>query len=134
MGLALLHEPGAGRVGEDSGAAGIIRPAAIKVSRRQVMCDFGKWSNSTRRCSSNNWGITIDQEWSPYWIDCAAWTARCYVVTTNNSGTLTPEQRTLPGWSGANQIPLTVASGTGTVTVNFTLGTNMTSVGLSSHG
>ena len=93
---------------------------------RQVMCDFGKWSNAYKALLNNNWGITIDQEWSPYWIDCAAWTARCYVVTTNNSGTLTPEQRTLPGWSGANQIPLTVASGTGTVTVNFTpLGTNM---------
>jgi hypothetical protein len=93
---------------------------------RQVMCDFGKWSNAYKSLLNNNWGITIDQEWSPYWIDCPAWTARCYVVTTNNSGTLTPEQRTLPGWSGANQIPLTVASSTGTVTVNFTpLGTNM---------
>src|SRR6185436_3682116 len=70
---------------------------------------------------------TIDQEWSPFWIDCPAWTARCYVVTTNSSGTLTPERRTLPGWSGANQIPLTVSSATGNVTVNFTpLGTNLT--------
>jgi hypothetical protein len=41
-------------------------------------------------------------------------------------GTLTPERRTLPGWSGANQIPLTATSSTGNVTVNFTpLGTNM---------
>jgi hypothetical protein len=93
---------------------------------RQVMCDFGKWSNAYKALLNNNWGITIDQEWSPYWIDCPAWTARCYVVTTNSSGTLTPEQRTLPGWSGANQIPLTVSSASGNVTVDFTpLGTNM---------
>lgn len=93
---------------------------------RQAMCDFGKWSNAYKALLNNNWGVTIDQEWSPYWIDCQAWTARCYVVTTNNSGTLTPEWRTLPGWSGANQIPLTATSSTGTVMVNFTpLGTNM---------
>jgi hypothetical protein len=93
---------------------------------RQVMCDMGKWSNAYQALLNNNWGLTIDQEWAPYWIDCPPWTARCYVVTTNNSGTLTPERRTLPGWSGANQIPLTVASATGTVTVDFTpLGPNM---------
>jgi hypothetical protein len=47
------------------------------------------------------------------------------VVTTNVANTLIPERRTLPAWSGANQIPLTV-SGSGTVSVNFTpLGTNM---------
>lgn len=93
---------------------------------RQVFCDFGKWSNAYKTLLNNNWGLTIDQEWSPYWIDCPAWTARCYVVTTNNAGTLTPEWRTLPGWSGANQIPLTTSNATGNVTVNFTpLGTNM---------
>ncbi|MGC3956583.1 MAG: hypothetical protein QM813_00990 [Verrucomicrobiota bacterium] len=93
---------------------------------RQVMGDFGKWSNAYKALVNNNWGLNIDQEWSPYWIDCPAWTARCYVVTTNSGGILTPERRTLPGWSGANQIPLTVTSSTGNVTVNFTpLGTNM---------
>jgi hypothetical protein len=93
---------------------------------RQVMCDFGKWSNAYKALLNNNWGATIDQEWAPYWIDCPPWTARCYVITTNNAGTLTPEWRTLPGWSGANQIPLTTANSTGAVTVNFTpLGTNM---------
>jgi hypothetical protein len=50
------------------------------------------------------------------------------VATTNSSGLLTPEARTLPGWSGANQIPLTVTGGAGTVvTVNFEpIGANMT--------
>lgn len=93
---------------------------------RQVMCDFGKWSNAYKALLNNNWGATIDQEWSPYWIDCPAWTARCYVVTTNSGGTLTPEWRTLPGWSGANQIPLTTSTSTGNVTVDFNpIGANM---------
>jgi hypothetical protein len=93
---------------------------------RQVMGDFGKWSNAYKTLVNNHWEVSIDQEGTTYWIDTVPWTARCYVVTTNNGGVLTPEQRTLPGWSGANQIPLTVANGTSTVTVNFTpLGTNM---------
>lgn len=94
---------------------------------RQAMCDFGRWSNAFKKLLDDNWGRTIDQEWSPYWIDCQAWIARCYVVTTNVGGTLIPERRTLPGWSGANQIPLTTSNSTGTVRVVFTpLGSNMT--------
>jgi hypothetical protein len=93
---------------------------------RSVMCDFGKWSPAYKALLNNNWGLSVGAEWSPFWIQCPNWTARCYVVTTNSGGTLTPERRTLPGWSGANQIPLAVSSSTGNVTVNFTpLGTNM---------
>lgn len=92
---------------------------------RQVMCDFGRWSAAYKLLLNNNWGASIHAEYTPYWINCSNWTATCYVITTNASGTLTPEHRTLPGWSGANQIPLTV-SGSGTVSVNFQpLGTNM---------
>jgi len=42
----------------------------------------------------------------------------------------------LPGWSGTNQIPLTVSSSTGSVTVDFTPpGTNMScQVGLPGNG
>jgi hypothetical protein len=93
---------------------------------RQVMCDFGQWSGAYTALLNNNWGASIEPEWEPYWINAPVWTARCYVVTTNDGGTLTPERRTLPGWSGANQIPLTTISATGNVTVNFSpLGTNM---------
>ena len=45
---------------------------------RQAMCDFGKWTTAYKALLNNNWGATIDQEWSPFWIDCPAWTARCY--------------------------------------------------------
>ena len=89
------------------------------------MCDFGRWSSAYKSLLDNNWGASIHAEYPPVWINCSNWTATCYVVTTNNSGILTPERRTLPGWSGANQIPLAV-SGSGTVSVDFQpLGTNM---------
>lgn len=94
---------------------------------RQAFCDFGKWSAAFRRLLDDNWGRTIRAEWSPFWIDCPPWTARCYVVTTNVGGTLIPEWRTLPGWSGANQIPLVTSNSTGTLRVLFTpIGSNMT--------
>jgi hypothetical protein len=92
---------------------------------RQAFGDFGVWKNAYKQLLNNNWGVTIDQEWSPYWIDCAAWTARCYVDSTLTGQSLTPASYTLPGWSGANQIPLTVSGASATVT--FTpLGQNMT--------
>ena len=50
----------------------------------------------------------------------------CYVATTNSGGTLTPEARTLPGWSGANQIPMTVDPSATSVSVTFNpIGSNM---------
>jgi len=94
---------------------------------RQVFCDFGRWSAAFRRLLDDNWGRTIRAEWEPFWIDTPPWTARCYVVTTNLNGTLVPEWRTLPGWSGANQIPLLTSNATGTVRILFTpLGSNLT--------
>jgi hypothetical protein len=72
-----------------------------------------------------HFGQSIGAEWQPSWMNPAAWIATPYVQTTNNSGVLTPEARTLPGWSGANQIPLTVTGNL--VTVNFQpIGANMT--------
>ena len=92
---------------------------------RQAFGDFGVWKTAYKQLLNNNWAVTIDQEWSPYWIDCAAWTARCYVDSTVSGTTLTPAAYTLPGWSGANQIPLTVSGTTATVTFN-PLNANMT--------
>jgi hypothetical protein len=91
---------------------------------RQAFGDFGVWKDAYKQLLNNNWGVTIDQEWSPYWIDCAAWTARCYVDSTLSGTTLTPAAYTLPGWSGANQIPLTVSGSSATVTFN-PIGANM---------
>jgi hypothetical protein len=93
---------------------------------RQAFCDFGQWSYAFRQLLNSNWGATIDQEWSPYWINCDVWHATCYVATTQDGSVLTPEYRTLPGWSGANQIPLTIDPGATEAVVTFNpIGANM---------
>jgi len=107
---------------------GQTRRLIMEYRARAAMCDFGKWSGAYTALLNNNWGVSIGPEYEPAWISCDPWTMRCYVVTTNIGRTLTPEWRTLPGWSGANQIPLQVAGVVGTTaSVNFTpLGDNMT--------
>lgn len=85
---------------------------------RAAMCDFGRKSYAYKQLLVGAWNTAIGPEWQPYWINCATWNATCYVVTTNVGGTLIPEQRTLPAWSGANQIPLTVGGSTASVTFN----------------
>jgi hypothetical protein len=93
---------------------------------KQALIDMKKWSNAFKKLLNDNFNRSIGAEWSPYWINCDSWKATPYAKTVNNgTGHLTPEQRTTPGWSGANQIPLTV-NGT-TVTVDFQpIGANMT--------
>jgi hypothetical protein len=92
---------------------------------KQALVDFGPWKNAIVALLNAHFGQTIQAEWQPSWMNPAAWTATPYVATTNSSGLLTPEARTLPGWSGANQIPLTVTGNM--VTVNFEpIGANMT--------
>src|SRR6185436_13775248 len=36
---------------------------------RQAMGDFGPWSTAYKNLLNNNWNITIDQEFSPFWIE-----------------------------------------------------------------
>jgi hypothetical protein len=92
---------------------------------KQALVDFGVWTNAVTALLDANMGVAIKEEWSPYNIQCNPWTATPYVVTTNSNGTLTPASWTTPGWSGANQIPLTVSGSS--VTVNFQpVGPNMT--------
>ena len=93
---------------------------------RQAFGDFGKWSTAYKKLLNDNWNVAIGPEWSPYWINAATWNSTCYAATTQSGSTLTPEERTLPGWSGANQIPLTVSSGATSATVTFNpTGANM---------
>jgi hypothetical protein len=94
---------------------------------RQAFCDFGSWSYAFMQLLNNNWRATIRAEYEPIWINCAPWTATCYIKTTESGQELIPEARTLPGWSGANQIPLKVGSRRTTqATVTFNpIGENM---------
>lgn len=92
---------------------------------KQALVDFGPWKNAVLALLNAHFGQSIGAEWQPSWMTPAVWTATPYVATTNASNLLTPEARTLPGWSGANQIPLTVTGNM--VTVNFEpIGANMT--------
>jgi hypothetical protein len=84
--------------------------AILEYRARQAMVDFGPWSDAFREPINANWGRTIGaeeiaggilQEPPPHQLTF-------YVETTNEDGTLIPATETLPGWSGANQIPLTV--------------------------
>jgi hypothetical protein len=96
-----------------------IRRLIQEYRARQAFCDFGQWSYAFRQLLNNNWNVAIGAEWSPYWIDCDTWYATCYVDTTRDGSVLTPEYRTLPGWSGANQIPLTIDPGATEAIVTF---------------
>ena len=93
---------------------------------RQAFCDFGLWSYAYRQLLHGGWNVTIQEEWSPYLVDVDPWYATCYAGTTQNGSTLTPDALTLPGWSGANQVPLTVNPGATEATVTFNpIGSNM---------
>lgn len=86
-----------------------IRRLIMEYRAKQALLDMGKWTNALKKLMDSNFGIAIKSEWSPSWLNPAEWKATPYAITTNNgNGLLTPEYRTTPGWSGANQIPLHV--------------------------
>lgn len=92
---------------------------------KQALVDFGPWKNAVLALLNAHFGQSIGAEWQPSWMNPPVWIATPYAKTTNNNGLLTPDPVTLPGWSGANQIPLTVTGNT--ITVNFEpIGANMT--------
>lgn len=93
---------------------------------KQALLDMGKWTNATKALLDGSFGGTIQAEWQPSWKAPVAWYSSPYVrTTTSPSGLITPEFRTTPGWSGANQIPLAVTGNE--VIVNFQpLAPNMT--------
>ncbi len=93
---------------------------------KQALLDMGKWTGAMKGLLDSNFGIRIEAEWEPSWLNPEPWYATPYAKTTNDgNGLLTPEYRTTPGWSGANQIPLHVEGDI--VKLDFQpLGTNMT--------
>ncbi|MGD9212933.1 MAG: hypothetical protein PVI90_19265, partial [Desulfobacteraceae bacterium] len=103
-----------------------IRRLICEYRAKQAVVDFGVWNDAIISLLDANMGTTIEEEWSPYNVDCDPWTATPYAVTTDDgNGLLTPASWTTPGWSGANQIPLSVSGDS--VTVNFQpIDSNMT--------
>lgn len=111
----------AGGVGEEQ-----TQRMIMEFRARQAMVDFGPWSNAFKVPINNNWGRTINAESVAGGIlqDPGAHRLTFYSATTQEGTTLIPSTTTLPGWSGANQIPLKVTGNK--VRVNFQpIGQNM---------
>ena len=111
----------AGGVGEEQ-----TQRMIMEFRARQAMVDFGPWSNAFKSPINNNWGRTIGAEEIPGGIlqEPTAHRLTFYAATTQQGTTLVPSTDTLPGWSGANQIPLKVTGNK--VRVNFQpIGQNM---------
>ncbi|MFA6883764.1 MAG: DUF4859 domain-containing protein [Paludibacteraceae bacterium] len=89
------------------------RRLIMEYRAKLAMLDMKKWSKEMKTLLNQQFGGTIGCEFSPCYIDnVETWKASPYVVTTNDNGILTPENRTTPGWSGANVIPLNVTGDT----------------------
>jgi hypothetical protein len=88
---------------------------------RQAFGDFGVWTAAYKALLNGAWNTSIEEERVEAGIlqDVEPWIATPYVKTSKSGTTLTPDEQTLPGWSGANQIPLTIATGASCVTVDF---------------
>lgn len=119
----------------DSLGSDQMRHMILEYRVRQAMIDVGQWSNACRKLIDDNWLLSIQADWSPYWKKVDPWLATPYANMykcdeTDSTGWWRPEWRTTPGWSGANQIPLHVTGNVGDmISVHFKpLGTNMTAM------
>ncbi len=103
-----------------------IRRLIMEYRAKQALLDMKEWTGAIKKLIDDNFKLSIKAEWQPSWLNPPVWVATPYAKTTNDgNGLLTPEFRTTPGWSGANQIPLFISGDT--VVVNFQpLGPNMT--------
>lgn len=102
-----------------------MRRMVMEYRARLALVDMKEWSAATKQLLNDNFGSSIGSESSPYKINVEPWIATPYAKTTDSSGTLVPEKRTTPGWSGANLVPLKVTGNV--VSVDFLpLGQNMT--------
>ncbi|MEN3324456.1 T9SS type A sorting domain-containing protein [Mariniflexile soesokkakense] len=93
---------------------------------RLALSDFGKYTEGILNMYRNNMGRNVGPERPALIDDLATWKATPYAKTTKDSEDfLIPEERTLPGWSGANIVPIHV-TGTDATVFFQPLGKNMT--------
>lgn len=87
-----------------------LRALIVEYRARTAMLDFGPWNDAFKVQIDAQWGRTVGAEdiAGGILMEPAAHRLTAYAATTRVDDTLTPEPLTLPGWSGANQIPLTV--------------------------
>jgi hypothetical protein len=100
------------------------RRLVMEYRARLALVDFGPWRDSIINTGINNtWGQTLNRECGTG-TNPPNYTSTAYAPTTTSGSTITPDDYTLPGWSGANQIPLNVSGNE--VRLNFTpQGANM---------
>ena len=99
-----------GPMGEDQ-----VQRMILEFRSRLALCDLGMYSDALTKISNQYWNTKVESEGSQ---KCEAWNMTPYVKTTpGEEGWLLPEERTLPGWTGANIIPIKVTGEK--VTVEF---------------
>lgn len=89
------------------------RRMVIEYRARLCLADLAEWTGAVKNMYNSNWGTSIVPERTEYNGAQKAWTCYPYVKTTqNDEGWFIPDDYTLPGWTGANIIPFTVAGDT----------------------
>lgn len=111
----------------DSLGSDQMRRLIVEYRAKQAMLDFGNWTNATKKLLNNNFNGVTREEYEPYAQKVEPWNMTPYVKCTNDgNGLVIPEERTLPGWSGANQIPLHIENKDTVLIVDFQpIGENM---------
>lgn len=85
------------------------RRLVMEYRARQALVDFGPWRDSIINQGINyTWGQTLNRECGTG-SNPEDYLSTSYAPTTTAGTTITPDDYTLPGWSGANQIPLNVS-------------------------
>lgn len=105
------------------------RSIIMEYRAKLAMLDMKKWSTEMKNLLNQNVGSSIGCEWSPCAVEnVPTWKVTPYAVTTDSSGILIPEERTTPGWSGANIIPLTIQANATQVNLSLQSVTNSMSL------
>lgn len=96
-------------MGEDQ-----VKRMILEFRSRVALCDLGIYSNALKKLYNNYWNQKVESEGS---LKCNPWNMTPYAATSaGEDGWLIPEERTLPGWTGANIIPIKVSGNKATVT------------------
>ena len=92
----------ASKIGEEQ-----VQRLILEYRSRLCLADFGIYSDGLLRLENSYWNTSVTSEGS---TQCQAWNMTPYTETEpGEDGWLIPEKRTLPGWTGANIIPIKVS-------------------------
>lgn len=110
------------------------RRLVMEYRARQALIDYPISDVAFKAVASDWWGVAVGPEGNTasgknLVPTLADYFMTAYAMSTVDPATsiLTPNALTLPGWSGANQVPLAVAQGAASVSLDFNpIGANMT--------